>query len=267
MQKAVRAFAGFSWFALAILPIAALMVRSPVGVALPVLLAALTLAERRWPARAEPTTRLLNLAIWSARAVFQLTAIPLIALGVGTLAMRLGVPSLRIERWPLWLSAPLVVVSFDLGEYLYHRAQHAIPWLWHRHALHHSDPCVNATTTERHWWGDLVLKAILFGMPLAIVLRPSALDYSIYAAISLYQYFAHANLRVDFGRWSWVLNSPAYHRLHHARNPQYYDANYAALFPIFDVLLGSYRRAPGYLETGLDEAPRTLLQALAWPTS
>jgi len=160
-----------------------------------------------------------------------------------------------------------VVVSFDLGEYLYHRAQHAIPWLWRRHALHHSDPCVNATTTERHWWGDLALKAILFGAPLAVVLQPSALDYSFYAAISLYPYFAHANLRVDFGRWSWVLNSPAYHRLHHARDPRYYGANYAALFPIFDVLLGSYRRAPGYLETGLDEAPRTVLQALAWPPS
>ena len=44
-------------------------------------------------------------------------------------------------------------------------------------------------------------------------------------------------------------------------------ASYAALFPIFDVLLRSYRRAPGYLETGLDEAPRTLLPALAWPPS
>lgn len=266
-RKAVRVFAGFPWSVLVVLPVVVLMARSRAGAALLVLLAALTLAERRWPARAEPATRLLNLAIWSARVVFQLTAIPLFALALGALAMRLGVPSLRIGRWPLWLSAPLVVVSFDLGEYLYHRAQHAIPWLWRRHALHHSDPCVNATTTERHWWGDLVLKALLFGTPLAVVLRPSALDYSIYAAISLYHYFAHANLRVDFGRWSWVLNSPAYHRLHHARHPQYYGANYASLFPIFDVLLGSYRRAPGYLETGLDEAPRTLLQALAWPPS
>ncbi|HEY2052262.1 MAG TPA: sterol desaturase family protein [Caulobacteraceae bacterium] len=190
---------------------------------------------------------------------------PLFALTVATGATQLGVPSLRIDKWPLWLSAPLLVVSQDLGEYTYHRVAHAIPWLWERHALHHSDPCMNVTTAERHWWGDLVFRTVLFVVPLAVVLRPSALDYSIYAAISLYIYFVHANLRVNFGRWSWVLNSPAYHRLHHAREARHYGANYANLFPIFDVVLGSYRRPLEYVETGQDREPRSILEALTWP--
>ena len=245
---------------------AGLILTDPAGwTAVLALVAALTLAERRWPARSEPATRLLNVTIWGARSVFRLTAMPLFALALGAGATRLGVLSLRIDRWPLWLSAPLLVVSLDLCEYLYHRAQHAVPWLWRRHALHHSDPCVNATTTDRHWWGDLVLKAVLFAIPVAVVFRPSGLDYSIYAAISFYNYFSHANLRVDFGRWSWVLNSPAYHRLHHARDPRYYGANFAALFPIFDLISGSYRRPPEYVETGLNYEPRTVVQALTWP--
>ena len=267
MQNAVRFFARHPWSLPATLGTIAILSARVLPV-LPfalVVVGALTLAERRWPARPEHARRLLNLAIWGARAAFQISALPLLAVGLGALAARLGVPSLRIDRWPLWLSALLLVASFDLCEYLYHRAQHAIPWLWRRHALHHSDPCMNATTTERHWWGDLVLKAVFFATPLAVVLRPSGLDYSIYAALSLYNYFSHANLRVDFGRWSWVLNSPAYHRLHHAREARYYGANFAALFPIFDVVLGSYRRAPEFVETGLDHEPRTLVQALAWP--
>lgn len=246
MQIAVRIFAGIPWLALAVL-------------------AALTLAERRWPARLERAPRGLNLAIFGVLTVLQLTAVPLVMAALSTWAAWLAVPSLHIGKWPLWLSAPLLLVSLDLCEYLYHRAQHAIPWLWRRHALHHSDPCMNATTTERHWWGDLVLKAILFNAPLAVLLQPSAVDYAIYAALSFYNFFTHANLRVNFGRWSWVLNSPAYHRLHHAREARYYGANYAALFPIFDVVLGSYRRSSEYVETGQDREPRSILEALAWP--
>ena len=67
------------------------------------------------------------------------------------------------------------------------------------------------------------------------------------------------------GRGSFLLNCSAYHRLHHARAAEHYGANYAALFPIFDVIAGSYRRAETFVETGLDEAPRTLREALAWP--
>jgi sterol desaturase/sphingolipid hydroxylase (fatty acid hydroxylase superfamily) len=229
------------------------------------LVAGLTLVELRWPARHEPAPRALNLAVWAARLTIQLTLVPFVGALVALAAGRLGAPSLHIGAWPLAWSALTLVLVTDLAEYLYHRAQHAIPWLWRRHALHHSDPCVNATTTERHWWGDLVLKAALFGTPLALLLQPSPADYSIYLGVMLWNYVVHANVRLDFGRFSWVLNSPAYHRLHHARAAEHHGANYAALFPIFDVISGSYRRPEGFLETGLEVEPRTVVEALAWP--
>jgi sterol desaturase/sphingolipid hydroxylase (fatty acid hydroxylase superfamily) len=225
----------------------------------------LTLAERRWPARSEAPPRTLNLCIWAARLALQLTAVPFIGLVCADAARRLGLPSLQIGAWPLAASLALYTLAMDLCEYLYHRAQHAIPWLWRRHALHHSDPCMNATTTERHWWGDLVIKAVTFGAPVAALLQPAPADYGLYAAFSLWHYVVHANLRLNFGRWSFLLNCSAYHRLHHARAAEHYGANYAALFPIFDVIAGSYRRAEAFVETGLDEAPRTLGEALAWP--
>jgi sterol desaturase/sphingolipid hydroxylase (fatty acid hydroxylase superfamily) len=229
------------------------------------LTAILTLIELRWPAREEPAPRGLNLAVWAARLALQLTVLPLVGLLAAWAAHRLAVPSLRIDRWPLVWSAITLVLVTDVAEYLYHRAQHAIPWLWRRHALHHSDACISATTTERHWWGDLVLKAVLFGTPLAVLLQPSPADYSIYLGVMMWNYVVHANVRLDFGRFSWVLNCPAYHRLHHARAPEHHGANYAALFPIFDVIAGSYRRPQGFLETGLDVEPRSVVEALAWP--
>jgi sterol desaturase/sphingolipid hydroxylase (fatty acid hydroxylase superfamily) len=225
----------------------------------------LTLLELRWPARAEPAARRINLAVWALRATLQATVVPLLGLLVAQGARRLGASSLHIGHWPFVWSALAYLLSMDLGEYLYHRAQHAIPWLWRRHALHHSDPCVSATTTERHWWGDLVLKSLLFAAPLAVLLQPSPADFAFYIGLSLWNYVVHANLRIDFGRFSWALNCSAYHRLHHARAPEHHGANYAALFPIFDVISGSYRPPPDFLETGLDEAPGRILEALAWP--
>jgi sterol desaturase/sphingolipid hydroxylase (fatty acid hydroxylase superfamily) len=229
------------------------------------LVALLTLIELRWPARPEAAPRALNLAVWGLRLTLQLTVVPLVGLLMSEAARRLGAPSLRIDRWPFWLGAGVFILAMDLAEYLYHRAQHAWPWLWRRHALHHSDPCVSATTTERHWWGDLVLKAALFGAPLAVLLQPSAAHYALWSGLSLWHYVVHANLKLGFGRLSWTLNSPAYHRLHHARAAEHHGANFAALLPLFDVIAGSYRRPEGWLETGLDEQPRSLGEVLAWP--
>ena len=134
---------------------------------------------------------------------------------------------------PLWLALPAYFLVRDFLEWFYHYAQHRVGALWAIHSLHHSDPEMCALTI---------------------------------AAVSLYHYFVHSNLRVDFGRWSWLLNSPAYHRRHHSRLPEHYDANLAALFPIWDVLFGFYRRPDGWPPCGLDEGkPENLTELVAWP--
>jgi sterol desaturase/sphingolipid hydroxylase (fatty acid hydroxylase superfamily) len=52
--------------------------------------------------------------------------------------------------------------------------------------------------------------------------------------------FNHANIRVGFGRMSWLLTSPQMHRVHHSRLPEHQNKNYASVFPIFDVIFGTY---------------------------
>ena len=88
-------------------------------------------------------------------------------------------------------------------------------------------------------------------------------------AVSFYHYVVHSNTRLDFGRWSWVLNGPGYHRLHHSAAEEHFDVNFASLFPIFDVLSGAYRplRPGDRVQTGLDtgEEPLTVVEALVWP--
>ena len=227
--------------------------------------AVLGLLERLWPARREPGDRLLNLQMWGLRLLIQFGVLPTIGLLTAMLARKAGVRLLSTAEWPLLWGFLAYLVVADFSEYLFHRAQHTIPILWKMHSLHHSDPSVNATTAECHWWGDSLVKAVTIWPAVAFVMGPGPQIYLLYGLASFYHYFIHANLRVNFGGLSWALNSPAYHRLHHSIDPGDYGVNYAALFPIFDVLFGSYRRPTRFAQTGLAHRPTSAVEAAVWP--
>ena len=201
---------------------------------------------------------LINLQVWAINMIAGLTVYKLVVVWHGA-------SLIDGSALPVWLAVTLFIVTHDLGEYLFHRAQHRIPWLWAMHSLHHSDPDMSALTSNRHFWGDPMIKTLTI-WPLAfLVISPTTEALAAYFAVSLWNFVAHANLRLNFGKWSWVLNSPAYHRRHHSQNPDHYDSNFAALFPIFDVLAGSYHRPEGHPATGLERQPRNVVDLLLWP--
>lgn len=168
-------------------------------------------------------------------------------------------------RLPVWLAVPLFVLVYDLGEYLFHRLQHVVPLLWTMHSLHHSDPEMSVLTTGRHFWGEHLIKTLTVWSASALVISPTREAVFAYSAISLWNWFTHSRLEVDLGRWSWLINSPAYHRRHHSALPRHYNSNFAALFPLWDVLSGAYRRPDGFPPTGLGLRPRNLGDVLLWP--
>jgi sterol desaturase/sphingolipid hydroxylase (fatty acid hydroxylase superfamily) len=231
----------------------------------PLTLAAITAVEWRFPARRDPTQRALNVAAWLVWAVLNSLVVPVVSFGVSLAADRVGLPSLALGGWPPWLKAVAYIVAADFGEFAFHRVQHAVPFLWRMHSMHHSDPCMNATTTTRHFWGETVIKAVTIWPAAAIAFRPEPIVLAVYAGLSLYNYFIHANLNVNFGRWSWVLNSPAYHRVHHSAEAADFDTNFSNWFPIFDVLTGAYRRPRHCPATGLPHRPRTVGDLIFWP--
>ena len=60
---------------------------------------------------------------------------------------------LALPSWPIadqWASFVAAFLLLDFLNYAVHRAQHAVPFLWRFHALHHSDPDVDVTTSVRH---------------------------------------------------------------------------------------------------------------------
>jgi sterol desaturase/sphingolipid hydroxylase (fatty acid hydroxylase superfamily) len=174
------------------------------------------------------------------------------------------VPTVGLEAMPPGLAErPLAsflvyLVVLDFAQYLVHRAQHRFGWWWALHAVHHSQRQMTFWSDNRnHLLDSVVTDAIFALIALAIGVPPAQFAVLIVAS-RMVESLAHANVRLSFGRpGERVLVSPRFHRMHHAiaasPHGDYYGANYAVLFPLWDVLFGTadFRSEPG--PTGIDD--------------
>ena len=156
----------------------------------------------------------------------------------GLINLRIGKPG-GIARD---LAATLLsLLVFDFFYYWYHRSEHKYPWLWAIHKLHHLDPGINVSTNLRHHWLEDVGRIPMITIPMAILFNLSPrVGGAIGFAFSAWTYFIHANLKLNLGWLSWLIEGPQVHRIHHSKLLQHYDRNFAAFFPIWDVVFGTY---------------------------
>jgi sterol desaturase/sphingolipid hydroxylase (fatty acid hydroxylase superfamily) len=164
------------------------------------------------------------------------------AAAVLTLAQGPGVLS-RLGLWlPLELIVSIAILDFFFG-YLAHRALHAVPWLWRVHAVHHSDPFVDVTTSYRSHPIETAWRAAFMMVPVWILsIQPSALVlYRMLSAINAL--LEHANLRV-WPRFDQLLSciwvTPNMHKVHHSRARAETNSNYGNLLSIYDRVLGTF---------------------------
>ncbi len=226
------------------------------------------LLERTWPGVRDMTGKwAANMAAGLVTVLVQLT-MPFWS-AVETSLVNLGGGGwVDLSQMPLWLGAAIYLLFADLGEYLFHRAQHRFRWMWSMHSLHHSDNALNTATALRHFWFEPLIKSISIWLIVALLFRASPEIIIIYGFVSYLHFFNHSNVRFGLGRFSWLLNSPQYHRLHHSLDPTHHNANFASLFPIFDCISGSYHRPAKneFPPTGLsDDAVGSAFEVLVWP--
>lgn len=135
----------------------------------------------------------------------------------------------------------LLLVLQDFFYYWFHRASHRIRWMWASHVTHHSSETMNLATALRQSLTYPISGMWLFWLPLAwIGFKPETVILAV--AISLaYQFFVHTESVKKMPAWfEAVFNTPSHHRVHHARNPQYIDRNYAGVLIIWDKLFGTF---------------------------
>lgn len=208
-----------------------------------------------------------------AIAVLVALAVPLLALS-GAPVDRAHLDAL--VRAPTWLStlpAPVQVLlalfAGDLAGYWFHRLSHQHGWLWRLHVVHHAPSRLDWIAAARAHPLNDVLGTLARVVPLFVLgVRPGVVA-GLAPLLGAYAVFLHCDVRWDFGPLRYVVASPAFHRWHHAAEPpRPAGVNFAGLFPILDVLFGTFHCPRGVPapRVGVDgPAPEGWLASLAHP--
>ncbi|MFP6556749.1 sterol desaturase family protein [Paraburkholderia sp. B3] len=134
----------------------------------------------------------------------------------------------------------LVFVGQEFFYYWYHRAAHRIRFFWASHAVHHSPNQLTLSTAYRLGWTGKLTGSGLFFTPLIwLGVNPHVVLASLSINL-LYQFWIHNTWIPRLGWLEYVFNTPSAHRVHHASNVEYLDANYGGALIIFDRLFGTY---------------------------
>jgi len=260
-----------------------------IAISFPVLLAPFVWLERRRPVATPPSWRDYgkNFGIFiSTQAIAAPTAIsaahasaairavaPWPTLDFTFADIGVGLPILdAVLRVLAMIFLPLLL--HDVWFYWSHRLEHKLPWLWRFHRLHHSDPNMNASTYARDHFLQTVWRSLFaaftLGLFVDIELRQAeqaALLSSLF--LGLWSQFYHSAARIRLPWLHYILVTPQVHRIHHSLSPRHHDKNFADVFPVFDLLFGTFYRpqAEEFPATGLADqvAPANWWEAQCEP--
>jgi sterol desaturase/sphingolipid hydroxylase (fatty acid hydroxylase superfamily) len=143
-----------------------------------------------------------------------------------------------------------LLVLEDLCYYGFHRAHHEVRLFWAAHVNHHSSRHYNLSTALRQSW-TTPLTGPWFWLPLALLGFHPLMILTAQAISLIYQFWIHTEWIDRLGPLEWVMNTPSHHRVHHGRNVQYLDRNYAGILIVWDRLFGSFEPERERVDYGL----------------
>lgn len=168
-----------------------------------------------------------------------------------------------IDQWiPALADLPLVTfviyaLVLDFAEYWRHRLQHGLNWWWALHSLHHDQRQMTLWSDNRNHVLDDVTQAMWMGAVAQLIgVEPGTFPLLV-LLFGVVESLSHANARIDFGRiGDRLLVSPRFHREHHAiayrPGEPARACNFAALFPLWDMLFGTARFDGRFAPTGVE---------------
>lgn len=189
--------------------------------------------RRRWSANYFIT--LLNVVL--------LSALPVSFISISVIA--------KSNNWGLlnqfYLPFPLIFLSLVLRGFISfftHFLMHKIHFLWRLHRVHHLDTEMDVSTTVRFHPAEFVFN-VIFGVPLIIFFGFPPWTLLLYelldVAITL---LSHSNITLPekLERFlHYIIVTPDLHRVHHSSIQKETDSNFSAVFPVWDVLFGTFR--------------------------
>jgi sterol desaturase/sphingolipid hydroxylase (fatty acid hydroxylase superfamily) len=168
--------------------------------------------------------------------------------------------------WPIADAGLSFLAGFLLLDFLrygVHRCEHAVPLFWRFHALHHSDPDVDVTTSVRHHPLEYLLASLVYWLAVIVLDVPAVVVVSHGFAVFGMAAVQHGNVRLLEWLERWlrpVLVTIDMHRIHHSVVFEQANSNYGAVLSVWDRLFGTYtsisRAQHERIVFGVRELPR-----------
>ena len=133
----------------------------------------------------------------------------------------------------------IAFVLYDLSYYWLHRSHHQIKVLWASHVVHHHGEEYNLSTALRQTGTDFLFKWIFY-TPMLLLGIPVEIFVTVAALNLIYQFWVHTEHIKRLGILDYILVTPSNHRIHHAQNKEYIDANYGGVFILWDRMFGTF---------------------------
>jgi sterol desaturase/sphingolipid hydroxylase (fatty acid hydroxylase superfamily) len=157
---------------------------------------------------------------------------------------------------PLVAQMLVFLIGEDIILYWTHRLFHG-ERMWKYHAVHHSSEELEWISAARFHpinlflgtvFADVVMLVAGISPNVFVVLGPLTVAHSA---------FVHANLDWALGPFKYVIAGPVFHRWHHTAADRGGEKNFAATFPILDVIFGTFYMPEGELPDNYGIADRT----------
>ena len=201
-----------------------------------------------------------NLTLYLVNSVLMMWLLPEPASVRGPIEATIGVD---LARWPIADPALTMIggiVLCDLLRYALHRLEHAVPFLWRFHALHHSDPDLDVTTALRHHPIEIVIGSVILWVGFIVLDIPPVAIFVYGIVLTTTAALQHGNVRLPPRLEPWlqlVLVTTDMHRVHHGASRVQADSNYGSVFSIWDRVFNTFvRLTPDAQETlvfGIEE--------------
>lgn len=226
------------------------------------------------PKRAAPAPRktrwLANFGL-TALNIVVMSLLPVTFLGVALWAQQQRLGLFNQVEMPFALLVLGNLLGRGFISFFTHYLMHKVSWFWRLHRVHHLDTEMDVSTTVRFHPLEF-LAALLPGVPLVLLMGLTPWLLLLYeildAAVTL---FSHANIRVPRALdrvLRYIIVTPDLHRVHHSSWRPETDSNFSAVFPIWDLVFGTFRthtRNPQEsMELGLEEVRDQRVNRFFW---
>lgn len=154
----------------------------------------------------------------------------------------------ELGPWGIFGASLLLVVLFDLGDYLAHLALHRVPLLWELHKVHHSATFLSPVTSFRVHPCEALIYTASHSVTIAPLLGALSFFYrlnvtdlvdlmfttNLAVLVLTFNHLKHSHVQISLGPVDYVLISPHMHQLHHSSRLDHWDKNLGLIFSVWD---------------------------------